>query len=38
MASPLAGPIIEAISPMRQTEDNNNNNKRKRDDDDDDLP
>lgn len=32
MTSPLLGPIIEAISPIRQTEDN----KRKRDDDDDD--
>ncbi|CAF1010458.1 unnamed protein product [Rotaria sordida] len=32
MTSPLVGPIIEAISPIRQTEDN----KRKRDDDDDD--
>jgi hypothetical protein len=33
MTSPLIGPIIEAISPMRQIEDN----KRKRDDDEDDL-
>ena len=29
MTSPLIGPIIEAISPIRQSEDN----KRKRDDD-----
>jgi hypothetical protein len=32
MTSPLIGPIIEPISPMREIEDN----KRKRDDDDDD--
>lgn len=34
MTSPLVGPIIEAISPIKTTEDN----KRKRDDDNDDLP
>jgi len=33
MTSPLVGPIIEAISPIRQVEDH----KRKRDDDDDDF-